>query len=152
MTYKNRKFVALKIQFNGCDYYVPLSSPDIADFIVTKHGRKVRNTSVPTIMRIFKGNKTPRNYLGKLLFNNMIPVPSKYSTWVDIAAITDVNYKNLLLDQYYVLNTNSKWAEIQNRARLVYSMKMKNESYGYIAATVDFLRLEKAYQNECSID
>ena len=37
--------------------------------------KKVQFTRVPTIKRIFNGNPTVESYLGKLLFNNMIPVP-----------------------------------------------------------------------------
>ena len=147
---QKRKFIAVKIQFDGCDYYVPMSSPDSADFIVDRNGkRKVRRTTAPTIMRFFKGSAVPRNYLGKLLFSNMIPVPPKYATLVDITAITDIHYRTLLQDQYRVLRTSENWEEIQKRAILVHSMKLKNEDYGYVRATVDFIRLEKAYKEEC---
>lgn len=37
--------------------------------------KKLQFTRVPTIKRIFNGNPTVESYLGKLLFNNMIPVP-----------------------------------------------------------------------------
>ena len=36
-----RPFVAIKILLNNCQYYVPLSSPDKADYIIDKYGKKI---------------------------------------------------------------------------------------------------------------
>lgn len=69
-----RKFVALKIKLNGYQYFVPLSSPNSRDYYRDDQGiKRVQFTRVPTIKRIFNGYPTVESYLGKLLFNNMMP-------------------------------------------------------------------------------
>ena len=143
---QTRKFLAVKVLLNGCQYYVPLSSPDKADYITDKFGRKfVRISSVPTIMRIFNGPQSVYNYLGKLLFNNMIPVPSDMVTKIDIESIADLNYKDLLRAEYKELRKTINVLDIENRAKIVHNLKINNESYPYVAATVDFLKLEEEY-------
>ena len=141
-----RPFVAIKILLNNCQYYVPLSSPDKADYIIDKYGKKiVRSSNVPTIKRIFNGYESVSTYLGKLLFNNMIPVPSELVKKIDIESIADLNYKNLLRAEYKELRKTSNVLDIENRAKIVHNLKINNEPYPYVAATVDFLKLEKEY-------
>lgn len=139
-----RKFIAVKIKFNNCDYYIPLSSPGDEDYVYKNGIRTVRKTNAPTIMRFFKGIESTRNFLGKLLFNNMIPAPNICVKKVDISTISDEKYKKLLYNQYRVLRKTKNWNDIQNRARTVYSLKLREASYNYINATVNFLALEEA--------
>ena len=69
-----RKFI-IKVLINGYKYFVSLSSPDKRDYFNDQYGhKKLQFTRVSTIKRIFNGNPTVESYLGKLLFNNMIPV------------------------------------------------------------------------------
>ena len=143
---QTRKFVAVKVLLNGCQYYVPLSSPDKADYITDKFGRKsVRSSKVPTIKRIFNGTQGVSTYLGKLLFNNMIPVPSDLVNKIDIESIADLNYKDLLRAEYKELRKASNVEDIENRAKIVHNLKINNEPYPYVGATVDFMRLEEEY-------
>ena len=140
-----RKFIALKVKLNGYQYFIPLSSPDFRDYYYENGVKKVQFTRVPTIKRIFNGNPTVESYLGKLLFNNMIPVPEGYYHEFNIFLEKDQKYKGLLIDQLQVLRNKKNQEDILKRAQTVYKLKNKNASYGYIRlATVDFLLLEKA--------
>lgn len=143
---QTRPFVAIRILLNGCQYYVPLSSPDKADYITDKFGKNsVRSSNVPTIKRIYNGHKSVSKYLGKLLFNNMIPVPSDMVSKINIESIADLNYKNLLRAEYKELRKNSNVLDIDKRAKTVHSLKMNNAPYPFVAATVDFQKLEIEY-------
>lgn len=140
-----RKFIAIKIKMNGYQYFVPLSSPDFRDYYYENGVKKVQFTRVPTIKRIFNGNPTAESYLGKLLFNNMIPVPKGSYYEFNIFLEKDQKYKGLLIDQLQALRSKKNQEDIIKRAQTVYKLKTRNSSYNYIQyATVDFSRLEGA--------
>ncbi len=141
----SRKFVAIKVLINGYKYFVPLSSPDQRDYYNDENGQKrVQFTRVPTIKRIFNGNPTVESYLGKLLFNNMIPVPEGYYHEFNVFLEKDLKYKGLLIDQVQILRSRKNQEDILKRAQIVYKLKRRNSSYSYIKlATVDFELLER---------
>lgn len=138
-----RKFIAVKVKLNGYSYFVPLLLPDFRDYY--ENGvKKVQFTRVPTIKRFFNGNPTVESYLGKLLFNNMIPVPKGYYYEFNIFLEKDQKYKGLLIDQVRVLRNRKNQEDILKRAQTVYKLKNRNSSYSYIQyATVDFSKLEE---------
>lgn len=140
-----RKFIALKVKLNGYSYFVPLSSPDSRDYYYENGVKKVQFTRVPTIKRFFNGNPTVESYLGKLLFNNMMPVPKGFYYEFNIFFEKDQKYKGLLIDQLQVLRGKKNQEDILKRAQTVYKLKNRNSSYSYIQyATVDFSKLEEA--------
>ena len=140
-----RKFIAIKIKLNGYQYFVPLSSPDSKDYYIDDQGiKRVQFTRVPTIKRIFNGNPTVESYLGKLLFNNMIPVSQGYYHEFNIFLEKDQKYKGLLINQIRVLRSRKNQEDILKRAQVVYKLKKGNSTYNFIKhATVDFTVLEK---------
>ncbi len=140
-----RKFIAIKVLINGYKYFVPLSSPDKRDYYNDQDGhKKVQFTRVPTIKRIFNGNPTVESYLGKLLFNNMIPVPEGCYHEFNIFLEKDLKYKRLLINQVQVLRSFKNQEDILRRAQIVYKLKKRKSSYNYIKlATVDFELLER---------
>ena len=141
-----RKFIAIKIKLNGYQYFVPLSSPDLRDYYRDEQGiKRVQFTRVPTIKRIFNGNPTVESYLGKLLFNNMIPALQGDYDEFNIFLEKDKKYKGLLIDQIQVLRSRKNQEDILKRAQIVYKLKNRNSTYPFIQqATVDFCLLETA--------
>ena len=138
-----RKFIAVRVLINGYHYFVPLSSPDNKDFFTDSKGNQhVRKTKIPAIKRFFNGKESAHNYLGKLLFNNMIPVPMGFYKEYNPNLENDTHYKFLLTDQLIVLRSKQNKEDIDNRAKLMYHLKENNAPYGYIKATVNFKLLE----------
>lgn len=135
----NRKYLGLGLTLNEREYFLPLSSPDPADF---KPDGTVRRTIVP-IFRMFQADGT---FLGKILLNNMIPAPTAELTYYDIAQETDQKYKLLVLDELRVIRRDIE--TIKKNARILYNQKTRGVSGGkapgYLNATVDFAALERA--------
>ena len=106
--------------------------------------KKLQFTRVSTIKRIFNGNPTVESYLGKLLFNNMIPVPEGCYHEFNIFLEKDLKCKGLLIDQVQILRSFKNQEDILRRAQIVYKLKKRKSSYNYIKlATVDFELLER---------
>lgn len=123
----------------------PYHPPDFRDYYCEDGIKKVQFTRVPTIKRIFNGNPTVESYLGKLLFNNMIPVPKGSYYEFNIFLEKDQKYKGLLIDQVRVLRSKKNQEDVLKRAQVVYKLKSRNSSYSYIQyAAVDFSKLEEA--------
>lgn len=138
-----RKFIAVRVLINGYHYFVPLSSPDNKDFFTDSKGTKhIRKTTIPAIKRIVYDRDSSKSYLGKLLFNNMIPVPKGQYTEFHINLENDIQYRTLLKKQLEILRTPKNKKDIEKRAQLMYQLKENNAPYGYIKATVDFKLLE----------
>ena len=131
----NRKYLGVGLKINNNDYFMPLSSPDAKDY--DKFGNP-RKTIVP-IFRIFDHKK---NFLGKVLINNMIPVPSSELVPYDIQKEKDLKYKSLITKQVRVLNKNDK--TLIKNAKLLYKQKNMKFNIKYLKATVDFKVLENA--------
>lgn len=138
-----RKFVAVGVLINGHNYYVPLSSPDKADYVYSEGIKKIRKTKAPTIMRLIEKDISGNEImLGKLLFNNMIPVPDSCSKIYNVEAESDLRYKNLVEKQIQIIRTSMD--EVNSRANKVYRLKMSGSNYPYIQnATVNFSVLEQ---------
>lgn len=132
----NRKYLGLGIELSGHMYYIPLSSPDSMDFDSNGNPRR---TIIP-IYRIYGNNG---RLLGKLLLNNMIPVPMSELTKYDITKEQDFKYKKLILSEIRALSKNGVIDRIIKNAQLLYKQKQSGMNIGYLAATVDFANLEK---------
>ena len=128
-----RKYLGLKLELNGFNYFLPLSSPDSADYDRNNNPRK---TILP-IYRMFDHNK---RLLGKILINNMIPVPDSELEYYDIHKETDRKYKTL--KELRIISANKD--TIINNAEKLYEQKEKNINKGYLNATVEFNALEQA--------
>ena len=138
-----RKFVAVGVLINNHKYYVPLSSPDKADYVYSGGIKQIKKTKAPTIMRLIEKDQTGNEILlGKLLFNNMIPVPDSCSKIYNIENENDIRYKNLVEKQVQKIRTSMD--EVNSRANKVYRLKISGSNYPYIQnATVNFPILEQ---------
>ena len=140
-----RKFIAIKVKLNGYQYFVPLSSPDFRDYYDDHGIKKVQFTRVPTIKRIFNGNPTVESYLGKLLFNNMIPVPEGEYSLVDVNGTKDQQYRYLMQAESREINRQKN--RIMKNADIVYKHKLRNGNSTPLAKrTNNFVELEKRYR------
>ena len=94
-------------------------------------------------MRLIEKDQTGNEILlGKLLFNNMIPVPDSCSKIYNIENENDIRYKNLVEKQIQKIRTSVD--EVNSRAYKVYRLKISGSNYPYIQnATVNFPILEQ---------
>ena len=142
-----RKFIAIKVLINGYKYFVPLSSPDKRDYYNDQDGhKKVQFTRVPTIKRIFNGNPTVESYLGKLLFNNMIPVPDGSYTLIGTKTQSltyqEQKYKALLRNHLRWLNPDGE--KLRDIASNLYMNRINNTlPFRVQKRCCDFLLLEE---------
>lgn len=140
---KTRKYICVKLTINQKDYLVPMSSPDSADYV----NGKVRKSFFPAILRLIRVEKDRRRFLGKLLFNNMIPCAKESYQLYDLNQESDNTYKNLVLMQLAIINREFKKGNIQKYADTIYKRKMENLDVPYIHATLDFSLLEDVSKN-----
>ncbi|WP_282195200.1 type III toxin-antitoxin system ToxN/AbiQ family toxin [Thomasclavelia cocleata] len=138
---KTRKYLGIVFTKEQRQYCIPLSSPDESDY----QNGKLRKSFFPCIFRISRYNakNNKRIFLGKLLFNNMIPVCESVINEYDITKETDVKYKNLLNNQIRLLRKPFYDGTLQKYANKIYLEKLLNIDKGYIKNTVDFLLLEQ---------
>ncbi len=137
-----RKYVGVVLSVNSFNYFVPLSSPKDTDYTIVK-GKKVIRKSIVPIHRIVirRGNKV--NFLGKLRFSSMIPVPDTELTLLDIANLTDIKYKNMIIEQVRYIRKNATIL-MEDHAKVIYNQKTGNyPNIGYLNSTVDFKLLEQ---------
>lgn len=130
-----RKYLGLKLELNGFKYFLPLSSPDRADYDRYNNPRK-------TILPIYRMFDHKGRLLGKILINNMIPVPESELEYYDIHKEIDRRYKTLVLKELRIISTNKD--TIIGNAEKLYEQKEKNINKGYLNATVEFKALEQA--------
>lgn len=140
---KTRKFIGITFPSNqsGLLYFVPLSSPDGSDF---SNGR-LRKSFFPCIYRItrFNNKKGKHVFMGKLLFNNMIPVLGSVIKDYDIKNEEDAKYKALLDNQVRLLRKPYHDGTLAKYADKIYSEKINGVDKNYLKATVDFSLLEE---------
>ncbi|MCR0560963.1 type III toxin-antitoxin system ToxN/AbiQ family toxin [[Clostridium] innocuum] len=136
---KTRKYICVKVSINQRDYFVPMSSPDNADFF----NGNVRKSFFPVILRLFKVENTRRRFFGKLLFNKMIPCAKGAYEIYDLDNESDVRYKNLIIMQLNIIRKEEIKGTIQKYADTIYTRKLNNFNAPYILATLDFFLLEK---------
>lgn len=85
-----RPFVGVIFTIDGNNFFAPLSSPK------PKH-LKMKNGS--------DFHKINSGHQGAINFNNMIPIPNSELILIDIQAIPDENYRNLLNAQLRFINS-----------------------------------------------
>lgn len=137
-----RKYVGIVFQINNFNYFVPLSSPKPSDYLTINNIKKIRRSVVP-IHRIIIKDGNNENFLGKLKFSSMIPVPNDELKLLDIDNIKDEKYKNVLKNQIRYIRKNKKILH-KNHAEVIYNQKTKNiNNIGYLNSTVNFALLEQ---------
>jgi hypothetical protein len=119
---ENRPYVALGITINDLEYYIPLSSPK---FEYDDEGEPI-NLKKPQIYRKLyhiMDRETEDNqieYLGTLLFNNMIPAPLNEVDFIDISELFKTNPKYAVLLTKQIDAIKNDIDNIQNKAESVY--------------------------------
>lgn len=140
---KTRKFIGITFPSNKSEllYFVPLSSPDRSDF----SNGKLRKSFFPCIYRITRFNslRGERVFMGKLLFNNMIPVLDSVIREYDIKNEKDEKYKTLLDNQVRLLRKPYYDGSLTKYADKIYSDKINGTNKNYLKATIDFSLLEE---------
>ncbi len=135
----DRKYVGIVFTINNINYFAPLSSPkDDTDYIDVD-GIKTPRKSTFTIIRLFD----KQELIGKVLLNNMIPVPIECISLYDVENEQDEKYQSLVKKDISIIESLSK--TIKRNAEVLYKQKINGvKNKGYIKATVDFAKVEKA--------
>ena len=142
-----RKYIGVVLTINNFKYFAPFSSPKNSDFNIDGTVRK----STISILRMTKDNQKRidgKELLGTITINNMIPVPDTEIVKYDVDNETDIDYKNLVLDEMRWVEKNDN--EIIEKSRNLYFAKV-NESTRRtpnnaktLDATINFVDIEKA--------
>lgn len=140
-----RPYIGFLFKINEHDYFIPLSSPSENDY----SGGSLK-CSTTTIIRMINRKGA---FIGKILINNMIPVPTSELEMIDIECC-DKKYSNLLIDEKNWIESNLK--KIRRSAEVVYCLKInekkaayweKRRKPGFLNSTVDFELLECSLQS-----
>jgi protein AbiQ len=126
-----RPYLGVVLSINDLNYFVPLSSP--------KENKKLNNQ---LSIKLFEVNNI-QNRLGYLLFLNMIPVPDKYLSKIDMQYIKeqDLEYYNLLTNQLIFIRQENQ--RIVNKAQKVYKNAVIKKVSFLNQCCVDYLALER---------
>ena len=135
-SYKNRKpYVGIILKINDYHYFVPLTHPK-------EHYDANRQffNRISTSIKLSNG----RDY-GRLMYCYMIPlkqdmIPKR----IDINQIQDMNYKAMLMTQYFYINSKGKREEIIKKAQALYKKVYKNPEHFLYHVCCDFEMLECA--------
>ena len=121
----NRKYVGIVLSINGFDYFAPLSS------FKEKHKRLSE-----TLDFIKIGQYAVIN------LNNMFPAPTKLCQRINFNEIKDLNYKNLLRNEYRIIRQKANL--ILNNANEVYRHNLINDGKSKLSQRCnDFQLLEE---------
>jgi len=74
----------------------------------------------------------------------MIPASIELLTLYDIDNEPDAKYKDFVEKEIRYINRHT--TEIVRNASVLYKQKMNNEEIGYLRSTLDFKKLEEAYE------
>ena len=145
----NRPYVGFLVFIEPFHYFLPLSSKDPRDY--GEDGKLKPSTQ--TILRMVLQNGT---FLGKVLLNNMIPVPLSQIQEISLnkharfSNQEDSDYGLLLIKEAGCIDEDKD--SIIKKANWVYRYKIneKNRAYwsgrkvpGFLKATVDFKKVEE---------
>ncbi|HEL2140657.1 TPA: type III toxin-antitoxin system ToxN/AbiQ family toxin [Streptococcus suis] len=120
---ETRPYVVLGIIINNFEYYIPLSSPK---FLVSDDGtKKLKKPKLYKNLYYIMERENQDNqteYLGTLLFNNMITAPLTEVNYIEIHELfkTNPDYAVLLTKQIDIIKQN--FNDIEKQAELVYKM------------------------------
>lgn len=108
---ENRPFVGVVLCVNGKNFFAPLTSPK------KKH---LEMKDMQDFLKIDGGK------LGGINLNNMMPIPRRYLTKIELQDIRDIKYRKMLINQLYWINRNM--LRINNRARNLYYLVTGNKA------------------------
>ena len=137
-----RPYIGPVFNFNGLNYYVPVSSPDLTDYIHLPDGTKSIRYSITPILRICKDSSDFSGFIGKLLFGNMIPVPESEINLRDLSNSNNQHLISMYQKQLVFIRKNKEL--ILKHAKQMYYEKKANMHFTYVGNAVDFGNLEIA--------
>ena len=115
---ETRPYLVLRVAINEREYYVPFSSPKFS-----RDGKFKRPKIYGKLFKVLKReNQNKSEYLGSLLFANMITAPISEVIYIDLKEMfnNDKDYAVLLTKQVDIIKNNLD--EIEKRAKSVHEM------------------------------
>lgn len=132
----NTPWIGLVIQQGDFDYFVPLTSDK---------NNKVKTSIISHRIEVKHSNKKVE-YLGAILFYNMIPVPKGLYSKIDFdeESKVDPKYSDLLKKQYYWMNIIQNKKTIINKSLNLYESRYTKDGRRklYDKMCLDFKKLE----------
>lgn len=127
---ETRKYVGIIVHNNKYDYFIPLSSYKPQTHDTMYESKSFKKIGKMAVLRI----------------NNMIPVPSSVYHRIDFNTVSDINYRNLLHNEYRIIKTRE--SEIRLDARITYFTRLSEKNKGKPLYNIccDFNALENALQ------
>lgn len=143
---QSRPYIGVIIKMDENQYFAPLFSPK------SKHKTYKDNLSFFKII-----NFKTKNELGIIRFTDMIPVPEKAVTLLDIKN-KSYGYRRLLSEQYSIINKSDNREKIFYKAKKIYEIVINTDNNGktatfYRSLSCNFKLLEqkqKEYDNNKS--
>lgn len=108
---ETRPYLGVVLEIDSIKYYAPFSSPK------PKH-KNMRNG---TDFRKIAGGR-----YGAINFNNMVPIVDEALIYIDINSIQDIQYKNLLGNQYRAILADE--VQIRKTAEKLRTLLMKKDT------------------------
>ncbi|ELL0578635.1 type III toxin-antitoxin system ToxN/AbiQ family toxin [Vibrio cholerae] len=132
---EGRAYVGIVLNVNGIKYLAPLTS-----YKAEKQDRL--SPSLPTLLKMYeKGN--PKNPLGMVQINNMIPVLDSEITLLDLASQAEP-YKSMLNKQLFFLKQTAISESLQAKAEKLYKYVVKDKHSFYSKISCKFDELENS--------
>ena len=117
-----RKYLGVIFTIERFNYYAPFSSPKPKDY--NQDGTIKKNTMF-IINMVKDGENGEKELLGTIRLTNMIPIPMKYVLGYSIENETDINYKEIVSDEFKWISENQ--GKIMKRAKQLYNFKNNEE-------------------------
>mgnify|MGYP003294083720 CR=1 FL=1 len=137
-----RKYLGVVFDIGGFHYFIPLSSPKSYDY---KEDGSPRKSDMFCSRMTRKDRDNQIVLMGKLLYSSMIPVPSLAIQEYDIDAEEDIDYQNLIRNEYdWIL---LRKGEIISKSLALYNIVVNKkfaENDLRFNKVVDFHNVEKA--------
>lgn len=146
--YDNKPYVGIVVFEGKYSYFIPLTSAkqrhktwkNVSEFNYLIY--EFVHPSMLNTNAIFVGDKhspVVKHILSVLEIRKMIPVPVGYYNEINISGITDIDYRNLLMKEFFFLKP--LFADIQKKATDIYKFQIENKKVFPIFC--NFKELEK---------
>ena len=139
-----RKYIGTVMNINEICYYIPMSSPKESDYQVAGPEKVIKKSIIPIIRIVVKNSKGEKELKGTLRISHMIPVPTSELIEYDIDAEKDVDYRELVKDEWLFIRRHKD--KIANYAKVMYKQKNEEFNIGYVKSALEFKKLEERYK------
>ena len=139
-----RKYIGTVMNINEIYYYIPMSSPKESDYQVAGAEKVIKKSIIPIIRIVVKNSKGEKELKGTLRISHMIPVPTSELIEYDIDAEKDVDYRELVKDEWLFIRRHKD--KIANYAKVMYKQKNEEFNIGYVKSALEFKKLEVRYK------